>query len=110
MTSALVNLYLASDMRLACMQKEVDFAGLPRTGEWLKVRNEKTGEFFPFEIMEVTHREGAIPEIVLGLLKKNDKEYKHFNDNQELEEYIQSFTSEGWKQVSLGENREYKNF
>jgi hypothetical protein len=108
MISALVFLYLASESRLASLEKEVEFHSLPRENEWLKLRNRDKGDYFAFRVKEVTHREGGLPELMLDVLKYSETEYELFEE-QELDEYISSYTEEGWLLKSCKENTRYIN-
>ncbi len=108
MVKTLVFLYLASESRLAFLEKEVQFHSLPREGEWLKLRNRDKGDYFAFRVQEVTHREGSLPEMMLDVLRSSETEYELF-DEQELDEYIASYIAEEWLLKSCKENTRYKN-
>jgi len=103
MIKAKVQLYLVSEKRLGYLTKEIDFQCLPRTNEWVKLKNEKLGDYFGFKVDEITHREGALPEIMLQPLMKNEFEYDFFEED-ELIEYIDSYKEEGWELISLKTN------
>ena len=108
MTNALVFLYLVSESRLAFLQKEVEFHALPRKNEWVKLRNREKGDYFAFEVLEVTHREGGLPEVTLNVLKCSETEYELFEE-EELDEYIASYAAEGWLLKSCKANRQFHN-
>ncbi|XPS88377.1 uncharacterized protein Dvar_63960 [Desulfosarcina variabilis str. Montpellier] len=75
---------------------------------WVKLKNEKMGDYFPFRIAEVTHREGSLPEKMLQPLMENETEYEYFEED-ELDEYIESYKIEGWSLESVKENKAFIN-
>jgi len=89
------------------LEKDVEFVSMPRVGEWLKLRNEKMGDYFAFRIREVTHREGRSPDIMLELMLDADgrPEFSGREGEEELDEYVQSYVEEGWALRSLKEQR-----
>ena len=91
-------LYWVSDQRIACLSKQLDLPVLPRTGEFIKIRNQKLGDYFAFMVTEVTHREGRIPEIRLRI------DYRPGDDlpaDPDLESDINTYVAEGWTLASL---------
>jgi hypothetical protein len=68
---------------------------MPREGEWLKLANPKMGDYFAFQVREITHREGSPPEVVLDRLPPNDEANAPFNES-ELDEYVTSYVDVGW--------------
>ena len=91
-----VRLYLGSETRLAFLEKEVEFVSMPRMGEWLKLKNDKMGDYFAFRIQEVTHREGRTPDIMLELPLGSEGRPEFSGREEELDEYVQSYVREGW--------------
>jgi hypothetical protein len=61
-----VDIYLASPTRWAHLRRTLDLHAVPRVGEHLKLRNAEMGDYFPFRVVEVTHREGAAIEVMTG--------------------------------------------
>ena len=107
MITSIVHLYLLSEETTAFLRKEIDFPVLPRTDEWIKLKNEEMGNYFAFKIYEVTHREGALTELTLQPLMSGSN-YDYFS-KKELVEYIASYTSQGWEHVSSSRNTTFKN-
>jgi hypothetical protein len=104
-----VSLYLASRARLARVQKVVAFAALPRLREHVKIRNCELGDYFAFSVMQVTHREGARPELWLHLTQwSNGRLVVDFIEDGELNEYVASYQQEGWALASLVPNRTFR--
>ena len=66
------------------------------------------GNYFAFDVAEVTHIEGEAPDIMLALWKDEDR-YDLFEDEAELDEYIESYKEEGWTLRSIKENKLYRN-
>lgn len=91
-------LYWVSDQRIARLSKQLDLPVLPRTGEFIKIRNQVLGDYFAFEVTEVTHREGRIPEIRLRI---NYHPGDDLPDDQSLESDINTYVAEGWFLESL---------
>lgn len=91
-------LYWVSDQRIARLSKQLDLPVLPRTGEFIKIRNQVLGDYFAFMVTEVTHREARIPEIRLRI------DYRPGDDlpaDQDLESDINTYVAEGWTLESL---------
>src|SRR5438105_15847507 len=84
-----VSLYLASHVRLARLQKTVAFAVMPRLREFVKLRNREQGDYFAFEVVQLTHREGGPPELWLHLTTSaGSRSSASFIEDGELDEYI----------------------
>ena len=94
-------LYWVSDQRIACLVKRLDLPVLPRTSEFIKIRNQKLGDYFAFMVTEVVHREGQIPEIIL---RTNDRPGDDLPADQDLESDINTYVVEGWTLASLKKN------
>ena len=69
---------------------------MPREGEWLKLANPKMGDYFAFQVREITHREGSPPEVVLDRLPPGEGASTPFDDESELDEYVASYVDAGW--------------
>jgi len=108
MIKASVRMYLASNTRLASLDKTVDFMAMPRVGEFIKFNNKKMGSGFDFAIADVIHVEDGNPEIMLELWSDEDR-YNLFEDENELDEYVESYEAEGWALRSMEENTLYRN-
>ena len=104
-----VSLYLASRERLARLQKTVGFAALPRVGEFVKLRNREQGDYFAFTVVQVTHREGGLPELWLQLTTLvGGRSVADFIEDGELDEYVAGYGREGWTLSSLVPNRTFR--
>jgi hypothetical protein len=57
------------------------------------------GDYFPFNVIEIAHREGSLPEVALDRLPPEEVNVAAFEDD-ELNEYISSYETEGWRLVS----------
>lgn len=108
MINALVRMYLASDVRLASLEKTVNFVAMPRAGEFIRFNNKKMGDYFDFAVDDVTHVEDEDPEITLELWR-DENGYNLLEDETELDEYVESYEAEGWNLLSIEENTLYKN-
>jgi hypothetical protein len=85
-----VNLHLDAPSRLCRPEKTIEFHAMPRTGEWPKLVNDTMGDYFGFQIAEITHREGAILEITLGRLCPVSGMAAAFEED-EPDEYLSSY-------------------
>ena len=91
------SIYLATPTRWVHLRKTISFPTVPRKGEFVKFRNEKLGDYFAFEVMEVTNRESGQVEIQTDLLDNVDQRMYSFEEEEEFDEYFQSYRSEGWR-------------
>jgi hypothetical protein len=106
MVEAKVSLYLVSRARLALLEKTVAFVALPRLREHVKFRNRELGDYFAFTVLQITHREGSLPELCLHSMSSiKGRSVVDFFQDAELEEYIKSYEVEGWVMKSLLPNR-----
>lgn len=88
--SAGTRLYLKSPLRLAPLQKPVEFLFAPRVGEWVKLRNAEMGNYFAIRIDEVTHVEGEGVDVKLAPLELEEEEFGL---------YLASYQAEGWNYI-----------
>lgn len=86
-------LYWISDQRIACLSKQLDLPVLPRTGEFIKIRNQELGDYFAFKVTEVTHREEDIPDIKLRIDYYPEDDLP---DDQYFESDVNTYVAEGW--------------
>ena len=91
------SIYLATPTRWAHLQKTVSLPAMPRVGEWVKFRNAEKGDYFGFEITQVTYREGGAIEVMTALLDNVDNRMYSFDDEAEFDEYLASYLREGWR-------------
>jgi hypothetical protein len=109
MVDADVFLYLVSRSRIARLQKRLSFSVLPRLREFVKVRNREEGDYFAFSVVQVTHREDDVPELWLQLTSLvGGRSVVSFVEDDELDEFIESYKQEGWNLVSLVPNRTFR--
>jgi hypothetical protein len=90
------SIYLASKTRWAHLSKIVDLLAIPRVGEYVKFSNTELGDYFPWRVVEVTHREDAEVEIQTDLLNDVDGRGYSFEEESEFEEYFESYVKAGW--------------
>lgn len=90
------SIWLATKTRLAHLSKHIDMPVMPRVGEFVKFKNEKVGDYFAFKITQVTYREGRETEVWTELLDNVDDRMYSFEDEEEFDEYFQSYLAEGW--------------
>ncbi|WP_413114109.1 hypothetical protein [Thaumasiovibrio sp. DFM-14] len=77
--------------------KTIEMQAVPRTGEFLKFRNDVVGDYFSFKVTEVVYREtGSKIEISTELLDNVDNRGYSFEDESEFDEYLSSYLSVGW--------------
>jgi hypothetical protein len=91
------SIYLATKTRWAHLTKIVSLPALPRTGEFVKFRNERMGDYFAFQVTSVTFREGGAIEVTTDLLDNVHNRMYSFEDELELDDYVASYLNEGWK-------------
>jgi hypothetical protein len=91
------SIYLASKTRWAHLTKIVDVPAMPRVGEFVKFRNEQMGDYFAFDITQVTYRESCGAEIMTALLDNIDDRMYSFEEERELDRYVDSYLAEGWR-------------
>ncbi len=91
------SIYLASKTRWVHLTKIVSLPAMPRVGEFVKFRNAEMGDYFAFEIAEITYREGGVVEAMTELLDNIDNRMYSFEDESEFDEYVASYLNEGWQ-------------
>jgi hypothetical protein len=110
MVDADVFLYLVSRPRIARLQKRLSFSVLPRLREFVKVRNREEGDYFAFSVVQVTHREDDVPELWLQLTSLvGGRPVVSFVEDDELDEFIESYKQEDWILASLVPNRTFRD-
>ena len=90
------SIYLATKTRWAHLTKIVSLP-VPRVGEIVKFRNEQMGDYFGFDVIAVTYREGGVVEVMTELFDNVDNRMYSFEDEPELDEYLASYLKEGWE-------------
>ncbi len=91
-----VSIWVASPTRWAHLEKVIAMSVVPRVGEFLKLRNRELGDYFPWKVTEITHREGGAIELSTELLDNIDGRWYSFESESELDECFQSYLGEGW--------------
>ena len=106
----LFKIYLATKSKWAHLTKTIEMPAVPRIGEFVKFKNAEMGDYFGFEVLEVTYRESGEIEIMTELFENIDNRMYSFEDASEFDEYYQSFLREGWVcERGIGPNRRYKS-
>ena len=83
---------------------------MPRVGEFLKLANRKVGDYFSWEVTDVTYREGGSVEIATELLENIQDRGFSFETEEEFDEYLNSYIAEGWRcDRPVSENKRVKN-
>ena len=105
-----VSMYLVSRQRIVRLQKTLAFDVFPRSREFFKVRNAKMGDYVAYQIVQVTHREGLIPEIWIYATSLEDgKTSVAFFEDDEIDEWTESYVTEGWQLCSSKPNRTFND-
>jgi hypothetical protein len=91
------SIWLASKTRWAHLTKVISMPTVPRVGEFMKFRNEKVGDYFAFEVIQVTYREVGPLEVSTELLDNTDDRMYSFEEEPEFDEYLNSYLKEGWR-------------
>lgn len=91
-----VSIWLASRTRWVHLIKSVAFGSRPRVGEYLKLRNARFGDYFPWRVTEVTHREGGALEVWTELLDDVGGRGYSFEAEDEFDAYLEAYRAEGW--------------
>jgi len=100
------NIWLASKTRWAHLAKTISLPAVPRVGEFLKFRNAQQGDYFAWQVSEVTYRETGTIEISTKPLNDADERGYSFEDEAEFDEYFRSYIDEGWQcERGIGPNR-----
>ena len=91
------SIWIASKTRWAHLEKDIDIDWIPRVGEFVKFENRSLGDYYAWKITEVTHREGCLTEVATELLDNVDRRGYSFDEEDEFDEYYQSYLNEGWE-------------
>ena len=90
------HIYLASTTRWVHMVKLIEFAAVPRVGDFVKFQNGEVGDNYAWDVTDVTFREPGKIEVTMGLLNNVDDRWYSFEDEAEFNEYCNSYIAEGW--------------
>ena len=100
------SIWLATKTRWTHLTKVIHMPVVPRVGEFMKFQNAVVGDYFAFQISEVTYREGGRIEVWTELLDNIDNRMYSFEDEEEFDVYFNSYLAEGWQcPRGVGPNR-----
>lgn len=103
------SIWMASKTRWVHLTKTISLPAVPRSGDFIKFTNEELGDYFAWEISEVTYRESGSIEVSTALLDDIDNRRYSFEDEAEFDEYYDSYIAEGWTSPEgIGKNRQYR--
>jgi hypothetical protein len=103
------SLWLATRTRWAHLTKTIPMAVMPRVGELVKFQNETVGDYFAFQVTQVTYRESGAIEVWTELLDNVDDRMYSFEEEQEFDECFASYLAEGWRcERGVGPNTRYR--
>ena len=104
------SIWIATKTRWAHLTKKIDMMSVPKVGEFVKFTNAEMGDYFPWEVTQVTYRENGEIEVWTELLDNIDDRGYSFETEQEFDECYQSYLSECWVcDRGPQENTRYKN-
>jgi hypothetical protein len=79
---------------------------VPRVGEFVKFRNAVVGDYFAFQVTEVTYREAGAIEVWTELLDNVDQRMYSFEEEAEFDDCFNSYLAERWQcPRGVGPNR-----
>ena len=90
------SIYIASPTRWAHLVKTIAMSVVPRVGDFVKFVNDEAGDYFSFRVAQVTFRETGQIEVMMELLDDVDGRGFSFEDEDELDELVESYLLEGW--------------
>jgi len=80
------SIWIASKSKLAHLSKEIELNVLPRVGEFIKFKNDEVGDYFAWEIRQITYHELGRIEIWTELLNNHDNCGYSFEDEEDFQE------------------------
>jgi len=102
-------MYMATPHRLVNLTKRLSFHTLPRLQEFITIRNDTLGDYFAFMVVQITHKEGGIPELWIHATSYVDgRSQISFWPEDEFDEWITSYEKEGWQKQGDVENRTFR--
>lgn len=103
------SIWLAIRTRWAHLCKLIDLPTVPRVGEYMKFTNEKLGDYFGWEVTQVTYRESGAIEVWTELFDNIDERMYSFETEEEFDECFASYVAEGWVcPFGVKPNRRYR--
>jgi hypothetical protein len=105
------SVWIASKTRWSHLTKVVEMPVVPRVGEFMKFRNAKLGDYFAFQISQVTYREAGEIDVWTELLGNVDDRMYSFEEEAEFDDYYHSYLEEGWEcPRGVGPNTKYGSY
>ena len=103
------SIWLASKTKWAHLSKTISMVAIPRVGEFMKFQNKEVGDYFAFEVSQVTYHENGHIEVWTELLGNIDDRMYSFEEEEDFDEHFASFLAEGWKcERGVGPNKRSK--
>jgi hypothetical protein len=103
------SIWLASKTRWAHLTKAIQMQTVPRVGEFMKFQNTQLGDYFAWEVRQVTYRETGEVEVWTELLNNIEDRGYSFDTEEEFDEYVQAYLAEGWQCArGIQPNKPYK--
>ncbi len=103
------SIWLASKTKWAHLTKLISMPVVPRVGEYVKFRNAQMGDYFGWKVSSITYRECGPIEVLTELLDDIDGRRYSFEEEQEFDEYFNSYLVEGWRcERGIGPNSQYR--
>lgn len=104
------SIWLASQKQWVHLVKTIQLVAVPRVGEFMKFNNHIVGDYFGWKVSEVTYRENGKIEVSTELLDNIDQRMYSFEDDEEFNEYYESYLAEGWiSPHGIKPNKQCKN-
>lgn len=93
------SIWLASKTKWVHLTKNISLASVPRVGEFIKLNNNTVGDYFTWEVKDVTYQENGIIQVSTELLNNIDERMYSFEDDAEFIEYFNSYLKAGWQSL-----------
>ena len=104
-----ISIWMATKERWVHLVKKIFLPVVPRVGEFMKFHSEQMGDYFSWEVSEITYRESGVIEVWTELLDNVDDRLYSFEEESEFDEYYNAYLSEGWTSPKgIRENTQYK--
>lgn len=104
------SIWLASKTRWTHLTKVIEMESVPRIGEFMKFNNKEVGDYFAWEVTQITYRESGAIEVWTELLDDIDSLGYFFEEEEEFDECFESYLTEGWhSERGISENRRVLN-
>ncbi|MGF1723356.1 hypothetical protein [Photobacterium nomapromontoriensis] len=90
------SIWMATKDKWVHLLKSIHLPCVPRVGEFMKFHSDSLGDYFAWQVSEVTYRESGKVEVWTELLDNVDDRMYSFEDDAEFEECLAAYLSEGW--------------